>query len=194
MNQEIEIEYKNLLDEQEFNLLLRHFSVSDEQFSTQENFYFDTEDYFLKEKGCAIRIRTKNHQHILTLKQPLEVGILETHQPLTNEEKEKMLDYGLIPQGQVKEALESISLPLDSFTYFGSLQTKRAQVNYKRGTLFFDQSHYLSKIDYEVEYEVQDPEEGKTVFLTLLRELNIPTRQTHNKIKRFFLAKIKKQL
>ena len=59
MKQEIEIEFKNIITQEEFKQLLYTFSIKDEDFITQENHYFDTETFSLKNNGCALRIRKK---------------------------------------------------------------------------------------------------------------------------------------
>ena len=51
MHQEIEIEFKNLLTKEEFYLLCERFSLSEADFIMQENHYFDSEDFALKNKG-----------------------------------------------------------------------------------------------------------------------------------------------
>lgn len=50
------------------------------------NHYFETPNFSLKEAGSALRIRHKGETYTLTLKQPAEVGLLETHQVVTENE------------------------------------------------------------------------------------------------------------
>lgn len=56
MTQEIEIEFKNIVTEEEFNTLCKSFSI--EVFTKQVNHYFETPDFSLK-AGSALRIRHK---------------------------------------------------------------------------------------------------------------------------------------
>ena len=49
----------------------------------------------------------------------------------------------------------------------------------------------INKEDYELEYEVTNFSTGQKIFIELLKTLNIPVRQTDNKIKRFYKAKFK---
>ncbi|MEI5906542.1 CYTH domain-containing protein [Bacillus spongiae] len=191
MSQEIEIEFKNMLTKDEFNRLKHHFSIKENQFSIQVNDYFDTPTFALKQLGCALRIRKKNQKTVLTLKQPLQVGLLETHQPISNLDREHFIQSGHLPDGEVKEALLLLSSTIKKLVHFGDLQTNRAEFNYKGGLLVLDHSTYLNTQDFELEYEVQNPETGSENFLSLLDELNIPIRKSDNKIKRFYLAKMK---
>ncbi|MGM0851866.1 MAG: CYTH domain-containing protein [Bacillota bacterium] len=192
MAQEIEIEFKNLVTQDEFTRLTSHFQIKEEDFLSQDNHYFDTPDYQLKGNQSALRIREKNGTYTLTLKTPLEEDLLETNQRLTIEESESLLHQGAFPEGEVKDVLISLQIPTQSLHHFGTLTTSRAEIDYKAGLLVFDKSSYLQKEDYELEYEVKERISGETIFLNLLKELNIPLRKTDNKIKRFYLEKLKK--
>jgi uncharacterized protein YjbK len=190
MKQEIEIEFKNLLTEEEFRLLLIEYSLSESQFTLQQNHYFDTASFSLKETGAALRIRYKKGVYTLTLKQPLEEGILETHQSLSNEEANNMLTGGSLVQGDVYSIVQSLQVDPTSIIYLGTLETNRAEVQYRDGTLVFDHSHYLNKDDFELEYEATHFKQGQEDFATLLKKYGIPTRKTENKIRRFFNEKM----
>ncbi|WP_042349476.1 CYTH domain-containing protein [Bacillus massiliigorillae] len=193
MNQEIEIEFKNLLTKEEFIKLTNLFSIKDTEFITQENHYFDTADFSLKANGAALRIRHKNGKYVLTLKQPAEQGLLETHESLSSEEAQDILKTNQIKKGAISHILlTQFGISAEDLKHFGTLATSRAETNYMEGTLVLDHSNYLNKEDYELEYEVTDYSIGQENFMNLLKELNIPTRQTDNKIKRFYNAKFKK--
>jgi uncharacterized protein YjbK len=194
VNQEIEIEFKNIVTEAEFSLLCEKFSIEKAAFQKQINHYFDTDDFRLKKHGSALRIREKNNTFTLTLKQPNEVGLLETHQNLTKDEAEGALNFGKLPLGSIASQLEnSFQIDLSKCLYLGSLKTNRAEIPYLGGTLVFDHSFYFDVDDFEIEYEVKDEKKGKEVFENIFSKYKIPLRKTDNKIKRFFLMKQKKQ-
>ena len=48
MSTNLEIEFKNMLSESEYEQLLNHFSISEEQIWIQKNVYFDTKAFDLK--------------------------------------------------------------------------------------------------------------------------------------------------
>ena len=189
MSKEIEIEFKNMLTEQEFQHLIEAFSIKEEQFIKQENYYFETKNFDLKNHQSALRIRKKQNTYTLTLKQPHKKGKLETHQVLTQTEADQMMQQKLFIDGEVKDAIIRMGINPDMLEYFGTLMTNRAEIEYKNGVLVFDNSEYLNINDYELEYEVQDEKTGKEIFLTLLKTYDIPQRKTENKIKRFFKEK-----
>ncbi|MEH7223946.1 CYTH domain-containing protein [Bacillus sp. JJ1566] len=189
MAQELEIEFKNILEENEYQQLLSEFSIDDDKKVIQENFYFDTAEFSLKKLGAALRIREREGTYTLTLKQPVKRGLLETHQVLTVEESKQMLDGGNIIDGEVSDILKTLSINPSNVTFFGSLKTIRAEVQYKNGLLVLDKSYYLNQVDFEVEYEVTDEVIGKEIFKELLKQYNIPLRKTDNKIRRFYNRK-----
>ncbi len=193
MSQEVEIEFKNLLTKEEYFSLLNYFKVNESLFTFQENHYFDTNNFALKDKQSALRIRSKQNAYTLTLKTPLEEGLLETNQTLQKKEAEALLNDGVFPFGEVNDTLQSLGIPTKQLHYFGTLTTKRAQIEYKNGLLVFDASFYMNVEDYELEYEVKDYDAGQKRFLSLLEERNIPTRKTENKVKRFYNAKLRQQ-
>lgn len=66
------------------------------------------------------------------------------------------------------------------------LTTYRASTPYKDGTLFFDRSEYYGHIDYEIEYEVDEVEQGKKDFNDFLQSFDIPYQESIRKSKRAF--------
>ena len=191
MSQEIEIEFKNLLTEAEFLKIKATFQITANEFILQENHYFDTPQFSLKELGAALRIRKKREHYCLTLKEPAKVGLLETHQTITEEVAAEIIKTGKLVKGQITERLCHLGVDANEMTYFGTLATNRAEKQYRNGLLVLDHSHYLTVEDYELEYEVQNEAEGKIDFLALLNELDIPIRHTKNKVRRFYEQKYK---
>lgn len=183
--QEYEIEFKNIVSKKEFDTLVHAFCLSDDDFIIQCNLYFDTHSFTLKEKQSALRIRNKQNKYQLTLKEPYQKGLLETHQPLTKEQVQILVQNGQLPDGKVKEKIGDLH-----FIFLGELNTKRAEISYKNGLLVFDHSTYLQCEDYEIEYEVSNFQKGKMIFLELLQKFQIPKRETKNKIQRFFEKKL----
>ncbi|MGX6442235.1 CYTH domain-containing protein [Neobacillus sp. K501] len=189
MSEMIEIEFKNMLTISEYERFLQIFKIAPEQIFTQENHYFDTADFTLKKFKSALRIRQKADDYELTLKQPANVGLLETTQILTLDEYITALQNGPLPKGIVSNRITELGIPIDQVEYFGSLTTNRVEFLYKNGLLVLDHSFYLNKDDYELEYEVENYQLGKQIFLELLKQYDIPIRPTKNKIRRFYEQK-----
>lgn len=187
IRQELEIEFKNLLSEQEYLSLFTHYA-STKQPIWQANDYFDTPDFELRKKGAALRIREKKQGLVLTLKQPHEEGLLETHVTLSANEAEDLFKYGLIHSDEMNHQLKSFTLQ-GSLEHLGRLETERIEIALPEGLLVLDKSRYLGYTDYELEFEVSNFEQGQKDFEQLLSEHDIPQRETKNKIVRFMERK-----
>ncbi|WP_261132606.1 CYTH domain-containing protein [Bacillus sp. Marseille-Q3570] len=190
MKQEIEIELKNIVTEEEFYALRSAFSIMDDSFIKQTNHYFDTEDFSLKEKGCALRIRHKKNTYTFTLKRPHDDGLLESHEVLSETKALGLINGRRIASSEMLDLLEdTFGIESSKLKCLGSLVTSRVEKAYKSGLLVFDHSTYLGTEDYELEYEITDRNTGEQEFLNLLETYNIPQRNTPNKIERFFNRK-----
>ena len=189
MKRELEIEFKNVLTAEEFSRLTNAFCVRDEEWSVQQNYYFDTPDFQLKQQKSALRIRLKNGTYTLTLKQPHEDGLLETHEPLTTQTATSLIAGEQSLAGDMARTLQSLHIDPAAVVCFGALTTHRVERAYKNGTLVFDYSEYMNVSDYEIEYEANDRLQGENTFMELLQSFHIPKRQTKNKIERFYEAK-----
>jgi len=187
IRQELEIEFKNLLSEQEYLSLFTHYA-STKQPIWQANDYFDTPDFELRKKGAALRIREKKQGLVLTLKQPHEDGLLETHVTLSANEAEDLFKYGLIHSDEMNHQLKSFDLQ-GSLEHLGRLETERIDIVLPEGLLVLDKSRYLGHTDYELEFEVSNFKQGQKDFEQLLLEHDIPQRETKNKIVRFMERK-----
>ncbi|KIL47422.1 CYTH domain-containing protein [Jeotgalibacillus campisalis] len=189
MSQELEIEFKNLLSREEYLLLCDTFHVSINDSKTQKNHYFDTHAFHLRAIRSALRIREKSKGFQLTLKQPVEKGILEHHQWIDSDETNRMLKDGGLVDGEISQLLQGQEIPVEQLVYFGTLATDRIEFPYKNGLLVLDHSTYLKKEDYELEYEAASYEEGAAIFKELLSAYNISVKKTDNKIERFYKEK-----
>lgn len=187
MTQEIEIEYKNLLTKEEFDRLLEKLPFPDKP-QTQTNYYFETADFALKDLGCALRIREKNGTFTLTLKEPHTSGLLETHDSLTQQEASNWINGNMTDNENVAKRLTTKGISIEKLIYAGSLTTKRRELHYKNVLLVLDNSTYHDRNDYELEIEAVSEASGQETMQEILTDFNIETRDTPNKIERFFKA------
>ncbi len=186
--QELEIERKNLLTKDEYDRLINGLSLTDTTPKNQRNHYFETADFQLKQTGSALRIREKNGQYVLTLKEPQGEGLLETHETLSEEEAHQLIDN----QGTIKPAIatriKALGVSVDALAFGGTLETNRIEINQEDVLVVLDESHYLGHVDYELEIE------GPTLKITearlreLLHRFSITKKATPNKIARFYAA------
>jgi len=186
---EIEIEFKNIVTAHEFKQFLAAFKILPEDFWSQDNLYFDTSNFALKEKHSALRIRKKKQQFELTLKTPAKEGLLETNQLISEFEATRMINNESFPKGDVLQQIQALQVPYEEIVYFGTLTTKRAEIPYLDGLLVFDHNFYLNEEDFEIEYEVKEPVAGEQNFMNLMKKFNVPLRPVKNKVRRFYETK-----
>lgn len=188
MTKELEIEFKNLLTEEEYRKLLASFGYKADDAVTQTNHYFDTADFQLRSQKSALRIRHKGETYECTLKIPADHGNYEITDALAPQQAEDMLAKRSFPAEEVREVLKEIEIAPETLALLGSLTTHRIEFPYNNGLLVLDHSEYLGIEDFEIEYEVDDFHIGKQKFEKLLEDLNIPSRKTNKKIARFMNA------
>lgn len=192
MSNQMEIEFKNLLTEKEYQQMMAYFHVTDDQCWEQENHYYDTPDFKLKSMRSALRIRILPETAEMTLKTPFQGFLLESTDLISRESALKMTKgEKIIPFGDVLQKLDELDIDKRTLERKMALTTLRYERVWKNGLLVLDKSTYVGTTDFELEYEVQDPIEGEHVFQKLLDQFDIPKRKTPNKIRRAFQAQLK---
>ena len=161
----LEIEFKCLISKDNYENLLNKLNISKDQIKSQKNYYFDTKNLDLRKKHIMCRIRQKGEQYKVTVKtKTKDNDNLENHYYLTSDEAKHAIKKGLDGKyANYPDILYNIA----------SLTTNRVWIEYKGGKLFLDESIYGSKIDYEIEYEVTDKENGEEIFNEFLKENEI---------------------
>ncbi|MCR5350187.1 MAG: CYTH domain-containing protein [Acholeplasmatales bacterium] len=177
-----EIEFKSFISEDNYNSLLKEFGLENNIFK-QINHYFDTDDEKLLKDMIVLRIREKGNNFKLTKKTRGESGNDETHILLTKEKAQELLENGF--------NADIIGLPYD-VKLKAELTTYRCSTPYRNGTIFLDRSEYYGHVDYEIEFEVDDLEQGKQDFYRFLEKHNIPYKESIKKSKRAFDNRPKK--
>jgi uncharacterized protein YjbK len=184
MVQELEIEYKNLLTKEEYELLLTKLPFPNGQ--DQINYYFETPDLRLRTMDSALRIRKKQDRYQLTLKEPYQDGLLETHDELTDEEAKEWKSGNPIPKEGTTKQLNKMGIEVVDLKYYGSLLTTRREYEEKGIIYVLDHSKYHDQEDFELEIEAPDKESGMKAMDNILHTFGIVKKDTPNKIARFF--------
>ena len=186
MSQQMEIEFKNLLTKEEYTRLLTYFNIGPEQIVHQENHYFDTPNYDLKNAASGLRIRILPHHIECTLKERSSENVhLETTDMLTADIAAQMIRGLTFEAPSVEQRLLEMNVNIAELQLFGSLTTNRVELEYEGGLLVLDHSFYLQCEDYEVEYETNDEHTGFSIFEQFLTNHKIEKRYAKKKIARF---------
>lgn len=180
----IEIEYKVMIDKKGYEKLLNHFNGQLSSFK-QTNYYFDSIDEKINKNKLSLRIREKNNKYIVTLKEPYENGRLEHEYVVKNNELASF-------PSQIINLLNKYDIKVSELYNFATLTTIRNEIKIDDSLLCIDYSTYNEMEDYEVECESNSLEKGQAIIENLLNSLSISyTKSTLSKTARAKKANIK---
>lgn len=185
-----EIEFKQLLSKANYQDIYDKYFLDEKAFS-QTNYYIDTLNFDLKSHQSALRIRVKNNAYEMTLKVPAEIGLLEYNFETNIEPKlNKQIESQDLPE-DILDQLLNMGIDIDSLIILGDLTTERIEKEIGGNLLVLDKNRYLGFEDFELEYEVDDYNEGLIQFKSILNQFNIKHEMPNNKVQRFFNRKYK---
>ncbi|SCZ09437.1 CYTH domain-containing protein [Alkaliphilus peptidifermentans] len=192
-----EVEYKVMLDEANYKIILLLSQQYDFKNVTQTNYYFDTTDFLLSRNKTTLRIREIKNTYKATLKikdvEKTDNNITVSNEydycieknvfnSIINNEKnilEIVTDLNSVLDGRVKNS--------DSLKYIGKLTTERIifkpMDDMKPAEL--DKNIYCGFIDYELEWELNNYREIP-IIEQWLKNINVPYYDCiHSKYGRF---------
>lgn len=182
MNEQLEIEYKILLNKEIYEQLLQDYKHKIVKQYKQTNYYLNHP--ILNKKKYMLRIREKKNTYELTLKRPLNNHSLETNITINQDIKDKILNHIPISNEIMSILINEGINPLELENNF-SLTTYRTDIQLEYGILSIDKNKYLNIIDYELEYEVNNEKLGYQQFLSIIKPYSIEyTKNCPSKIKR----------
>lgn len=170
----IEIEAKVLISEEDYNRVIKHYKKENVSTITQINYYVDTDDLLLKQFGIGLRIRHKGF-YVLNMKAPLQEGLLEKKESITNEEYNLFKEKGIFPNGSIKNLLLMFGVDVNKLRIQTSLTTERINIeNCCAGEIFaIDKNTYNGIVDYELELEGTSLERAKKALKEKCETLGI---------------------
>ena len=172
MSNDMEIEAKMLLSEDEYNKIAIHLIKMHPRVMDQTNYYLDTKDFKLSKYGLALRIRELDHSYELTLKAPLSEGLLEKSTPLTPKQF-KDISNDINEPNPTFEFLKMLGFDTDQIHIICSLNTYRIEIDYEDGLLCIDKNKYGDKIDYEIEMESDSMQHAISIMKQFLEEAKV---------------------
>ena len=187
LEQNLEIEFKNLLTKSEYDTLLQTvFSDGNQKKIVQTNYYFDTKDHQLKNQHSALRIRRTHSFNELTLKVPSQGHLLETNLSLRDNVCSEILKAKQLKLSTIHADIEIDNISNDSVFYlFNQFETVRFEQTRGDHLLVLDQTTFQNGVvDYELEVEAAEAESGRLFMNTLLDNYGISLRRSLPKIAR----------
>ena len=170
----IEIEAKVLINEDDYNRVLKFYKKEELQKVTQLNYYIDTDDLLLKQFGIGLRVRQKDF-FVLNMKAPLQEGLLEKKESISEKEFDNFKNNGVFPNGSIKNLLLMFGVDITKLKIQTTLKTERIVIeNFSDNEVFaIDKNYYNGLIDYELELEGTSLERAKNSLKEKCEELTI---------------------
>lgn len=181
MKTNLEIEFKTLINKQEYSRILAHFNHA--KCINQTNYYYQSTT--ISNKKVAARIRQIDQSFELTFKIKQEKGKLEVNFEVPSNSIEHF------ERPDVKQFLLDHNFSYIWY-YIGELHTKRYSVQEEFGELCIDHNVYLNQEDYELEYEVKNEYMNLAYrrFSEILNQFSIKNIKAKAKFHRFVLSKL----
>lgn len=168
MEENLEIEFKILINEKIYQQIINDYPNA--KTYQQTNYYLLHPK--LSELKYSLRIREKDNQYELTLKQPQTNSNLETNLVIDQETKNKIMNHELI-NNDIFDILKPFQLNSTMFQTDYFLTTLRKEIKTSMGIVCIDYNQYNNHIDYELEYEVSDFQQGKQAFLDFIEQYHL---------------------
>ncbi|VEU81172.1 CYTH domain-containing protein [Haploplasma axanthum] len=172
----VEIEFKTAVSKEKYQEMLKLFELEENVFK-QTNYYFDTDNLDLNNDHVVLRIRQNGDRYKVTLKRQSENSAFENHVILRKDQALKMIKDGF----NTKDFYDNVDYKVK---FKAALDNYRVSTPHEDGTLFFDRCDYRGITDYEIEYEVNNFEQGKQIFENFLNDHNIEFVKTKRKSER----------
>lgn len=154
-----EFESRIMLTNDEYISVVSFFMklYPNQHFLQNTNYYFDTDDFYLKNQHITLRVRFINDVKCeLTLKIKGSNGDQEINDSLTFKQFELLKNEGVFPIGNVRDYLLTHSLPLNAYKCLTSLYNLRLEIKQEDHLLVIDKNIYNDITDYNLEIETED--------------------------------------
>ena len=176
-----EFESRIMLNEEEYLHIVSDYlrMFPNHHFLQNVNYYFDSDDLYLRKKHITLRVRTINDASSeLTLKIKGDNGDDEINDKLTKKEVDLLLNDAVFPEGNVKNYLLSLSYPLSNYHLVTTLNNRRLEIEYPDYLLVIDKNVYGEIIDYNLEIEANDSiEKAKQVLNQYIDKYNLSRKK-----------------
>lgn len=194
----IEFERRIMLTSEEYlNIVSFYLKLyPNHAFLQNVNYYFDSDDLFLKNNHMTLRVRTINDvKSELTLKIKGNNGDQEINDDLSIKQFDLLMNENIFPDGEVKKALLSLSYPLSLFKNIATLYNRRLEIEFEDHLLVIDKNIYHDIVDYNLEIETkEDIKLADTLLKAYIKQFNLSqaNQKYKGKATRAILAATKK--
>ena len=128
----------------------------------------------------------KKGHYELTLKRPSTIGLNELNIDINKEIKDAIFNHQHI-NNEIFDILEKENIYIKDLTCGYYLKTTRHDIILPDGVLSLDENEYNHHHDYEIEFEVEDYDQGLQTFKKIIQPYHLEYKQN-------CLSKIKRML
>lgn len=178
---EMEYEAKALIDEKQFEELLKTLPIS--QVKEQTNVYFETKDEYFKQRNSALRMRSVNDTFKLMLKVREEHGNEEYNFPITRQEYSHAVMTGKVDLSKFKLPF---GLELSSFETI-TMHTTRYVCIWNHHTIEIDKTEMGLVTDFEIEVEAESMDQANDIMASFCKHFNLRIKKSYPKIARYYM-------
>ena len=179
MSTVMEYEKRVMLTEEQYFALVSFYIRQNPHypFINQVNYYYDTEDLFLKQNHMVLRMRDIPHKGSeLTLKSKEENGDREDNMRLTLMQHSSLLKKGHFPKCRIIETVIRLGRPLHEYKLLTKLETRRLEIKENDYLVVIDKNEYNGIIDYNLEIEAKSRERAQEVILEFCDKFSLQYR------------------
>lgn len=171
MNKLHEIEFKILLSKEVYANILKDYQEKVSMVYSQTNYYFVHP--LLSANKLMLRIRKKEAECELTLKEKDPViGSIETNITIDEETLTKIYNQEPV-ENEIFTILSKYGIKQSELVPSASLTTYRHDIPLPLGMLSVDKNSYFDTTDYELEFEVLDPNVGLEEFFHIIKPYHL---------------------
>ena len=167
----LEIEYKVMVNGIDFFYLQEKLKEYKPKMFIQENIYYDTVLFQVKNNNLSLRVRHIKNQnkYIVTLKEKLEEGRKEYEFEVSSPK-----DF---PQ-EIIDKLQEYGIDHNCLEETSRLTTYRNEYYINDSILCLDENHYYGKVDYEIECESTSLRKAKRIIENTLNKYRIAFQES----------------
>lgn len=192
MSTNLEIEAQSIINEEEYKKVLAFLNLNVKPI-IQTNYYIDSEDNILYKHKYSLRMRVKDYIE-MTLKIKLSDGQhIENNILLNEQEFNNFLEKKEFPENDIRAILENDGIDISKLQVLTFLKTSRIEVELDKGYLLaIDKNEYNNKIDYELEVESNNLEDGINYLKALCKNAKINYVPNHDSKQKRAIESMKK--
>ena len=190
----MEYEKRVMLSEEQYFSLVSYYLRQNPHypFINQTNYYFETEDLFLRQNHAVLRVRSiVNQGSELTLKIKEEKGDKEITDRLSYPQFTSLINDNIFPNTPVCEEVIRLGRSLYEYKLLTKLETTRLEIQEDDYLVVIDKNNYNGITDYNLEIEASNRKKAEEIILKFCKNFSIEYKKDYVSKSKRALASIK---